>query len=173
MAANRPPTKAERARVAELHAQGLSRNAIARDLGRSYDLVNKLCQEAGLTFDRSQTAEATRVRQLDLKARRAVHAERLQEITERLTEQVFAPTKIFNFGGKDNTYREEHVDQPPHADQLKIMQAVKLASDQSMRLEEFDSGRGVDAAKSLLSGLAEALKVTAAEHAVEDQADPA
>lgn len=77
---------------------------------------------------------------------------------------------MFNIGGKDNVYTGKVLDQPPHADQLKLVQAVKLAADQSMRLEEFDSGRGADAARSLLGALAKGLGLTADALDVEDQA---
>lgn len=65
-----PVTDAERRRVAELHADGLSCAAIARDLGRARSTVSKVCAAAGLLFDRAQTATATEARQVDAKARR-------------------------------------------------------------------------------------------------------
>lgn len=170
MAANRPPTKAERARVAQLHAEGASRNAIAKTLGRSHDLVDKLAAELGLSFDRSHTEAATAARKTDLAARRANLEAAYLDDAQKLREQLWTPTTVFNFGGKDNTFNERDLPQPPHADQLKIMQASKLAADQSLRLAEFDAGTGVADAKSLLLGLAQALNVTAAEHDTEDQA---
>ncbi|WP_067470135.1 helix-turn-helix domain-containing protein [Actinomadura macra] len=70
MAARRPLDDEDRRRVADLHARGLSRNAIAREIGRSMSTVSKLAKEAGLTFDRRRTAMATAARQEDAKARR-------------------------------------------------------------------------------------------------------
>lgn len=169
----KPPTDLERERVAELHARGFSRNAICADLARSCEFVSKLAADAGLTFDRSLTEAATRARKADLAARRADLAALLQEDAERLRAQMWTPTKVFNFGGKDNTFEEREVPQPPHADQLKLVQAVKLAADQSMRLDEFDSGRGADAARSLLGALAKGLGLAADVLDVEDQGEGA
>jgi len=57
----RPVTGDDRHRVAELHAQGLSRNAIAVEIGRSGRTVSRICaeQDPPLTFERTRTAAAT------------------------------------------------------------------------------------------------------------------
>ncbi|TYK47166.1 helix-turn-helix domain-containing protein [Actinomadura decatromicini] len=71
MAARRPIDDTDRRRVAELHAQGLNRNQIAREIGRAQSTVSKIAAELGLTFDRARTAEATRAKVADAKERRA------------------------------------------------------------------------------------------------------
>ena len=171
MAANRPPTKAERARVLELHGRGFSRNAIAADLGRSHDLVDRLAREQGLTFDRTMTEAATRARKADLAARRADLSALLLEDAERLRSQVWQPCTVFNFGGKDNTFEQRDLDQPPAGDKLKLLQAVRTAVDKSLHLAEFDTDRGGDAARSLLGALAAALLVAVDEEDEQDQGD--
>ncbi|MER5466699.1 hypothetical protein ABT010_40020 [Streptomyces sp. NPDC002668] len=55
----------------------------------------------GLTFDGTATEEATRARVADLAERRAILAEALQGDVEQLTEQLWQPATIFNFGDKD------------------------------------------------------------------------
>ncbi|TDD77725.1 helix-turn-helix domain-containing protein [Actinomadura rubrisoli] len=70
MAAGRPITPRERRRVAELHAQGKSRNAIAKAIGRAQSTVTKIAADLDLSFDRSRTEAATEARQTDAKARR-------------------------------------------------------------------------------------------------------
>lgn len=139
MAAGRPITDAERTRLAELHAQGLSRNEIARDLGRAQSTVSKLAAEAGLSFDRARTRAATEAKMLDAKARRAQLAVDLLADAERMRLQLWAPTTIYNFGGKENTYNERPVDQPPFRDQRDIVHAVGLLVDKHVRLTEVDA----------------------------------
>lgn len=139
MSAGRPITDAERDRVAELHAQGLSRNAIARQLGRSQSTVSKLARELGLTFDRARTAEATQAKVVDAKARRAQLANDLLADAERMRQQLWTPTTIYNFGGKENTYNERNVEQPPFRDQRDIVHSVGLLVDRHVRLTEVDA----------------------------------
>src|SRR5687767_5032223 len=100
----RPVTDVDRQRIAELHARGMTRNEIARELGRSGKTVSKLAVELGLTFDRAATAIATQAKHLDARARRAGLALALLADAERLRAQLWAEIKIYNFGGRDNTY---------------------------------------------------------------------
>ncbi|MET7518106.1 hypothetical protein ABZS88_32490 [Streptomyces sp. NPDC005480] len=46
---------------------------------------------------------------------------------ERLTEQMRQPAKIYNFGGKDNTYEERDVDEPPTMDKKALIIAATAA----------------------------------------------
>jgi hypothetical protein len=136
-----PVTQADHDRVAELHAKGLSRNAIAEATGRSGRTVSRIADQLGLNFERTRTAAATAAKVADGKARRAALAVALLDDAERLRTQLFAPTKAFNFGGKDNTYAETTLDQPTFSDQRNIMQAVATAVDRSVKLDEYDAGQ--------------------------------
>lgn len=60
-----------RAEILRLCAEGLGRNEIARQLGVSQNSVSVAAAKAGHSFNREKTAEATRVRAVDAKARRA------------------------------------------------------------------------------------------------------
>jgi hypothetical protein len=95
-------------RVAELHAQGLSRNAIATDLGRSGRTISRICVEHDppLTFERTRTAAATAAKKADGAARRAQLQLEALDSAARLMGQMFSPTKVYNFGGKENDYNE-------------------------------------------------------------------
>lgn len=143
-----------RARVSDLHAQGLGRNAIARELGIGGGTVGRMAAALGLTFDRTATHRATVARQVDLAALRAELTEGLLRDAARLRAEMWAPAKVFNFGGKDNTYEERTVEQPPFADKLKIMQATGIAVTHALKLEAVDNPEG-KAAASLLTSLAE------------------
>lgn len=66
-----PLTEAKRKQIVTLHAQGLSRNAIAREAGVSAGTVTNVCRANDLDFDRSQTKKATAGKQIDARALRA------------------------------------------------------------------------------------------------------
>jgi hypothetical protein len=152
----RPITDEDYEAVRDLHAQGLGRNAIARQIHRSGRTVSKLAEEMGLTFDREATKTATAARVVDGKARRAALALALLEDAERLRQQLFAPCMMRNFGGKDNTYAEQPIDQPDFRNQRDIMSAIGIAVDRAVRLDAYDkideSMSGVDAWLAAMTG---------------------
>lgn len=148
-------TDAERERILELHGQGMSRNDIAREVNRSGDVVSRTVRDAGLAFDRSgQVAAATAAKQADNRAKRAQLANDLLEDAQKLRAKLWAPALVYNFGGKDNTYTERTHDEPDASAKLKLMQAVGVAVDRSLKIDEHDSGAGVDAARSMITDLA-------------------
>jgi hypothetical protein len=152
----RPITDEDYEAVRDLHAQGLGRNAIARQIHRSGRTVSKLAAELGLSFDRSPTAIATEARVADGRARRAALAQALLEDAERMRLSLFAPCTIRNFGGKDNTYAEKKIDQPPFRDQRDIMSSIGIAIDRAVKLDAYDkldeSMSGVDAWLAAMTG---------------------
>ncbi|CAL9662704.1 helix-turn-helix domain-containing protein [Streptomyces sp. enrichment culture] len=146
----RPVTEADYDEVRRLHAQGLGRNAIAREMGRGPRTVSVIAAELGLDFDRSMTAEATRARKADLEERRVLLAEALQGDAERLTEQLWQRAKVFNIGGKDNTYTDHDVDEPPAEAKKNLMAAAGIAIEKSLKLvppdrEDLEGLAAVDA----------------------------
>ena len=157
MTSGPPITDEDRRRVAELHAAGLSRNAISREISRSMATVTKIAQELGLSFDRARTAEATRVKQIDAKARRAELAALLLEDAHRLRAQLWEPCTVYNFGGKDNTFAAAQAPEPSPRDKREIMAAVGLASERHERLVTMDADHGVQDGRDMLTGIAEAL----------------
>ena len=120
--------------LTDLHAQGLTLTACAKELGRSTTAVSRRAKTLGLLWDRSQTKVATAANVADNKAKRAAIEAGLLDDVQRLRGQLFAPCKAFNFGGKDNTYNEVALDQPVFADQLRIMQAATTAVDRSLKI---------------------------------------
>ena len=69
-----PITDNQRQRIIDLHAEGLSRNDIARQTGVSAGSVTNVCRANDLSFDRSATKQATESKQIDAKAVRAAVA---------------------------------------------------------------------------------------------------
>lgn len=63
-----PPRKADPETVARLAADGLGRNAVARTLGVSRRAVDEAARAAGITWDRTATAQATAARLADVRA---------------------------------------------------------------------------------------------------------
>ena len=154
----RPVTDEDYQRVRELHAQGLGRNAIAREIGRAQRTVSLIAAELGLTFDTSMTEDATRARIAQLAALRADTALDLHVDALKLTAQMWEPTTVFSFGGKDNTFASRQVAEPPAADKKNLMTAAGIALEKSLKLVPPSDGSGADEARSmvgqLLNGLA-------------------
>lgn len=135
----KPLTDAERDRIRALHGQGMGRNDIAAELGRSQSTVSKVAAELGLSFDRSRTEAATTAKVADAKARRAALSLALIGDAERLRSQMWVPTEYRDHGGKDFIEARWVQEEPTAADKLKLMQAAGVAVDRSLRLEQHDT----------------------------------
>lgn len=159
MAKARPITDEDRRRVRDLHAAGLSRNAIAEKLERSGASISKIAEELGLSFDRSAVKAATEAKVADARARRAELMLNLLADAQKLRTQLWVETKYVDHGGRDFTKAEWTQPEPSAADKLKLMQATATAANTSMKLEEHDTGSGgVEGAKSMLGALAAGLQ---------------
>ncbi|MFF4369641.1 helix-turn-helix domain-containing protein [Streptomyces sp. NPDC001594] len=152
----RPVTDEDREQVRALHAEGLGRNAIARQLGRSSRTVSVLAEELGLTFDRTATAEATRARVIDTRERRQSLIERYyaqaDKILARLERDEHQITEVSL--GKVIRYTATDL---PTQDVRNLIQAAGAAASQAVKLEALNSDNGVSDAKSLLGQLAAGL----------------
>lgn len=157
--APRPWTHDEDTRLRDLHAAGHTLHATATDMHRSKATISRRAKLLGLGWDRGQTVAATKAKKLDADARRAQLKLDLLDDAARLRQQLWQPTKVFSFGGKDNVYREHDMPQPPHVDQLKLVQATSAAINAYGRLESLDTAADTDDAKSLLAQLGTALGV--------------
>lgn len=152
-----PITEQEMDRIAALHADGLSRNAIARELGRSQAAVSRACDRMGLRFDRHLTVEATAAKVADAAARRAALQEQTLAGAERLMGQMFAQTRVYSFGGKENEYNERWHDEPPFRDKRDIATAVAALAQTALKLAEYDKAVGDEGDKSMLTDLRDKL----------------
>lgn len=163
-------TDEERAEIRRLHAEGHGRNEIARRLNRGMRTISIQAAAMGLTFDRAQTEEATRARMADLAEKRTILAEALMDDALRLSEQVWQPAVVYNFGGKDNTYEEQRVPEPPPADKRQLMAAATTAAAQSLRLVPPAADSGAQEARSMVGKLFQGLAEVAAQIEAEDAA---
>lgn len=157
---SRPVTDEERATVRELHAEGVSRNEIARRLKRSGKTVSEIAVELGLTFDRAVLTEAaTRARVADARERRAALIDRAYARAEALFDRLeaaedsgykFTATTVKGI----ETARLDHV---PAQDEKALAGAAGQYLAQAARLEALDSGSGHDEDRGILAGIARAL----------------
>lgn len=122
---NRRITPDERHRVTALAAEGWSRNAIARELGRSTGAVSRIAAEAGVTFDRAATAAATSARQADQAATRVELGCSVLEAAEAATARLEAVTD--------------------HHDRLAAAKTVSALVNAYARLAALDADRGTEA----------------------------
>jgi lambda repressor-like predicted transcriptional regulator len=144
-------------RILELHKQGLGCKAIAREAGVSPSTVSKVCNEAGLTFDRTKTMVATKALVADAKHRRAVLADGFLDDAARLRGQMFSPVEYIDHGGKDYIEVRWHQDEPTPTDKLKLAQALDVLLRRHEALVAMDTDHGAGAAESVLDRLAEGI----------------
>lgn len=147
-------TKTQRAQVITLHKQGHTRNHIANTVGIAAGSVTKICQQEGLTFNRDHTRAAVAAKQADNRERRQHLKSLLLDDAQRLREQLWKPTILVNFGGKDNTLNTTELPEPLFVDKKNIMTAIGVAIDRYTRLEALDNNNGQADTESLLHQLA-------------------
>ena len=153
-----PITDDEREQVRHLHAEGKTRNEIARAIKRSGSTVSKIAKALDLSFERGpEVVAATEARRIDLAARRQTLAEQLHTDAEQLRAQLWEPCTVGAFGGKDNKWSEARLDRPQFADQRQILAAAGIAIQQSLRLAPAEGGEGADQVASMLGGIGAAL----------------
>lgn len=173
----RPVTEEDYELVRQLHAQGLGRNEIARRIDRAQRTVSVIAAELGLVFDTSMTEDATRARVAQLAALRADAAVDLHLDGMKLAQQMWEPALIYNFGGKDNTYEDREVDEPPAIDKKALMSAAGIAFEKSLKLVPPSDEGGADDARSMVGQLITGLTAIhraqqqEAEQATEDEGD--
>jgi hypothetical protein len=161
-------TPAERDRIRQLHGQGLSRNAIATEIGRGVATVSRVAKDLGLSFDRSATQAATQAKVADAKARRAQLMQDLLHDAHKLRSQMWQQCEYIDHGGKDFVEARWWQPEPTPADKLKLMQAARAALDGSLRLDAHDGDGSIEQVGSLLGSLFDTLRDRHPESAAAD-----
>lgn len=154
-----PITDTDRNRVRELHAEGKTRNDIARALGRAPSTVTGIAHVLGLSFDRSATAAATHARQVDNRARRTEIVGRLYDRAEHILARLEASAYTFT-ATTVNGIESKTLDHVPAPDEKALASAMSTHLGAAARLEQIDADKGSEGAKSMLGGLAIALGIT-------------
>ncbi|MFJ8224950.1 helix-turn-helix domain-containing protein [Streptomyces griseus] len=173
MAKANPVTDQERETVRQLHAEGLGRNAIAKQLKRSGRTISEIAGELGISFAAraGQVAAATEVRQADLADRRARLAEQLQDDAERMRAQLWVPTTVWSFGGKENTYEDHEFPEAPADVKRTLMSAVGIAVDRSLKLVPPKDESGVEEGLALITQLMSGLTAVYQAQQQDQEAD--
>lgn len=137
-----PDTRA--AILADIEAGLKSRGQIAREHNVSTTTVSKVAKDAGIEqpFSREQTKNATAAAVADNASERARLARRFLEEAHRALDAMHAETVIWNFGGKDNTYNERTVSEPPTGDKRNLMVIAATAADKHVVLDKHDADTG-------------------------------
>lgn len=141
-----PLTADERAELLELMGQGLTRNEVAKRSGRSASTVTRVAREVGHDFTAAQSAKtqakleaAHAARSAYSAERRAAIAARLTEEAELLLEQLHQPHRAFNFGGRDNTFAEATLDEPPVDAKRALVQSAEIALRTVLNIDKHDN----------------------------------
>lgn len=152
-----PVTEGERTRIIEAIRGGMTRNDAARNFERSPATISRVAKAAGLSFDRTKTAAATKAKQADNRERRAQIMVQMLDDIEKLQSQLFAPTKSFNFGGRDNTYNEVTLDEPTFRDKRDITVSISNLMGRVLDTERIDQPQaGQGALEDLVDAIREA-----------------
>lgn len=158
-------TDEEDERLRKCVADGLSINDTARELGRPASSVQTRAKSFGVNWSRPPNPEAAASVITDARARRQAFRISFMGDLEQLRAQLFAPTQVYNFGGKDNTFAETTLPAPPIADQLRLVQAISAGISTIERLENLDADQGVADVVGMLDRIAGAIKKAAEEAA--------
>ncbi|MEV5370528.1 hypothetical protein AB0N12_14425 [Streptomyces albogriseolus] len=134
----------------QLHADGVSRNEIARRMEWSVETITNYAQRLGLSFDREAVRAATDARQIDPKDRRQRIQEQLLDLAERSIERA---TDRYLVHGWTHTGESvaEWLQQPPAKETKDLTLAASSALTSALNLAQAGAGdEGRENARSLL-----------------------
>lgn len=157
-----PISDDERNHIIDLINQGLTRNQIAETSGRGQATITRIAASIGHNFlaaadQRTQTSltRAHEARSAYSAERRALIAARLTVEAERLLDQLHEEHLAFNFGGKDNTYEEHRLVEPPVDAKRQLVQAAREAMRTVLDIDRHDNRQeeGLAAVDEWLRGM--------------------
>ncbi|WP_405018162.1 helix-turn-helix domain-containing protein [Kitasatospora sp. NBC_00070] len=167
-----PITDTDREQVRRLHADGLSRNAIASKIERSSSTVSKIAKDLGLAFTGgARVAPATAARQEDLAALRRDLTARLYRRAaanlDRVESESYVRVELLPTGDTVDVVSDD----PPAQDERHHSQAIGAYLTSAARLAEIDAGTSGHEVRSMLTDLAKGLRDAFADDDVEGAAD--
>ena len=140
-----PWSDADDQALRDLHASGMSLHAIAKEMGRGKATIHRKAADAGLDFDRTQTAKAAEAKKVDAADRRVtlelLYLEKATDILAQLTE----PAILTFFDIKTGKVVEHEVAKPQFADQRNIAQASATMANAANRLRDLTFDREASA----------------------------
>lgn len=148
-----PPDKREQV-LTDVRAGTKSQRQIARDNGVSTTAVRKIAASAGLNdWSRERTEKATRASLADQRAQRAVLSQRFLDEANWLLDQMHKPHLVYSFGGKENSYNDRELPQPPTTDLRNLMVSAATAYDKHLAQDRHDAGGDTGVVSGLLTVL--------------------
>lgn len=170
MADNKPLTDKQKEKMVELHGQGFSLHQIAKELDKSKGTIWRHANRMGLSFDRSQTAEATKARQEDLKAKRVELEENLINDAITLREDLYREFEIYAFDVKNGQFAFDVLEELPPREKAEVTKAIMTLINSANKLAEVGGGSSEDDSRSMLAQTLSGLKiVVTAEEARDDE----
>jgi len=134
----KPLTDDEREHIEALLATGKSARDIATEIGRSPDTISRIARSIGHSFGRTNLDSAREARSAYCAERRALIAARLTEEAEKLLDQLHEPHLAFNFGGKENSYNEHLLGEPPIEGKRALIQSAREAVRTVLDIDKHD-----------------------------------
>lgn len=126
---------------------GESVRSIAARFGVAVSTVSRAGKALDLQPElRSMTKSATEAKRADMAAQRAEVSALLLNEAHRAVLDMRRPSVIYNFGGKDNTYAEKAVDQPPFGDRRQLATTAAILLDKHRMLDQYDAQQGLSSA---------------------------
>ncbi|MET8185715.1 hypothetical protein ABZV15_07945 [Streptomyces sp. NPDC005246] len=141
----------------QLHADGVSRNEISRQMGWGLGTISNHAQRLGLSFDRSATRAAVEARQVDLREQRQRAQQVLMDHFFHQMERARSRYLLTTFDHV-GTFVAESVPEPPARETKDLTSAAVQALTAAEKLTG-DNGR--EQAQGLLRGLGEAMTAAA------------
>jgi len=158
----RPPlTEAELEQIKQLHAEGKGRNEIAEAIGRAAATITAAAKKLGLSFDESQTVEATAARVAKMKSQRMDLAEQLLEDVLKMRERLWSPHNYYERG--PDSLVPVTLPLPPLRDTRDGYAALQIALKGHLELVSESTDNGIDGKRSVLANLIEGIKSAVAE----------
>ena len=158
--ARSPMNSETQERAKALFDQGMSRNAIARELDLDPATITRWAKRAGVEFDRSETEAATKAHTIDLAAGRIRLAEKMLAASEDMLDRIDDEYVVYNFGGKDNTFEQRTLDSAPVEVRRNVITTAGITFDKLTRIVE-KSDTGLEQAVGVLDTLAEGFRAAA------------
>ncbi|MFF0649373.1 hypothetical protein ACFYVV_37875 [Streptomyces tendae] len=147
----------------QLHADGVSRNEIARRLEWSVATITNHANRLGLAFDREATRAATDARQVDLKDRRQRIQGQLLDLAERSIERAQERYLVHGWTHTGESVAE-WLQQPPAKETKDFTLAASSALTSALKLAQVDAGdTGREEAAGFLQSLSDAMASAARE----------
>ena len=134
-----PVTDEERHHIEQLLNEGHPYAHIERETGRGRSTISRIAQQIGHEAGHSNLTRAHEARSAYSAERRAKIAARLTEEAEKLLDDLHGQYHAWNFGGRENTFAEEILDEPPVEAKRALIQSAREALRTVIEIDRHDN----------------------------------